>query len=479
MAEINKAAKGVFWSAVERFSSQGCQLVLSIIIARLVDPADYGLLAMASVLLSIAEMIVDCGFTNALIQKKHKTDSDYSTVFWTNLIMGILVYTILFLCAPLISSFYNIDGIKDIVRVISCGIILYSLFIVQKTRFVIAINFKTQSAISLVAVLLSGFSGIIMAYYGFGVWALICQSVFFNIISLILYWYFSDWRPSFSFSLESFKSLFGFGSKLMITGIITTLYNNLYTIVIAKFFSPRDLGLYNRAESFAKQPMSSITMILARVIYPIECEWQDNNEELLKRYNQFLRLTAFAVIPLMFALAALAESVVKVLLTDKWNECVPLLQILCFVALFNPFIRLTWDIFNVKHRSDYSLINETINKSIAVLVLILTLPYGITVVCYGMIVYSLLNIIIMTYFTRKLVPGLDFTNFIRQIFSPLAMALIMFFIVKISILPITNDVLKLIVGILLGFCSYLLLAYIIKYRELKIINLYLIQCFKK
>jgi O-antigen/teichoic acid export membrane protein len=470
MADINLAAKGVFWSAIDRFASQGCQFVLGIIIARLIDPVEYGKLAMATVLLSIAEMVVDCGFTNALIQKKDKSDSDFSTVFWTNLTVGVIVYFVLFLCAPLIASFYNIPELTSIVKVISISIVLYSLYIIQRTRFVIAINFKTQSFISITAVIVSGLVGVVMAYLGYGVWALITQSLIFSSVSLLFYWVLSKWRPSFSFSKESFKSLFGFGSKLMATGVITTLYNNMYTIVIAKFFSAKELGLYNRGEAFAKVPMSNITMILARVIYPIECEWQDNNYELLKKYNQFLRVISFVIFPLMFGLAVLAEPVVLAILTEKWAGSIPILQILCFVALYDPIIRLTWDIFNVKHRSDLSLLNEIINKSVAILVLVLTIQYGIRAVCFGMLLYSIINVLIMTHFTNKVLPGLTFLNVLKQIFPYLLMSLAMFFIMRFSIILIENNLLKILVGMLVGGITYITIAHLTHSNELLMIK---------
>lgn len=470
MADINIAAKGVFWSAIDRFASQGCQFVLSIIIARLIDPVEYGKLAMATVLLSIAEMVVDCGFTNALIQKKEKTDSDFSTVFWTNLTIGVIVYLVLYLCAPLIASFYNIPELTNIVRVISLSIVLYSLYIIQRTRFVIAINFKTQSFISISAVIVSGLVGVVMAYIGYGVWALITQSLIFSLVSLLLYWILSTWRPSFVFSKESFRNLFGFGSKLMATGVITTLYNNMYTIVIAKFFSAKELGLYNRGEAIAKVPMSNITMILARVIYPIECEWQDNNEVLLQKYNQFLRLISFVIFPLMFGLAVLAKPVVLAILTEKWAGSIPILEILCFVALFDPIIRLTWDIFNVKHRSELSLLNEIINKSVAILVLVLTIQYGIRAVCFGMLLYSIINVLIMTHFTNRVLPGLNFLNVIKQVSPYLFMSLAMFFIVRFSIILIDNNLLKILVGILVGGITYITIAHLTHSNELLVIK---------
>lgn len=463
------AAKGIFWSAVERISSQGCQLILSIIIARLVMPDDYGKIAMVTVLLNIAQTLVDSGFANALIRKNNRTNSDFSTVFWSNIIISFGVYYILFLSSPFIASFYNVPELIIIIRTVSICLILNGLCIVQRTRLVIKLNFKIQAYISLCAVILSGILGIVLAYKEMGVWALIAQAISLSFLNFLLYWAVSKWRPAFVFSIESFINLFGFGSKLMIAGLINTIYVNMYTIAIGKFFSSKELGLYNRAEAFAKQPMYNVAIILARVIYPIECEWQNNNQELLNKYNQFLRLTSFFIFPLMFGFATLAKPIVRLILTEKWIDCVPILQFLCIVALFDPIFRLTWDIFNVKGRSNYSLWSEILNKSIALLILIITLRYGIMAVCYGMITYSILNLSIMAFLASKVLPGLSIYNIYKQIIAPLTMSLVMSCAIFYSISFFDNDILMIIFGVIIGILTYILLSILTHNKECQFI----------
>lgn len=264
-----KTISGVIWSAIERFSLQGIQFSINIIMARLLLPSDYGIIAMLGIFLQISQSFVDSGFTNALIQKNDRTDIDFSTVFYFNISIAIFFYIVIFITAPFIADFYRMPVLVDVARVVGLTLIINSLSAIHKTKMTIDVDFKTQSKISLLAVLISGIVGIYMAYSGYGIWALVCQSLLNATLLTILFYYFSHWFPLFVFSINSFKQLFSFGSKLLISGLIHTIYHNLYSIVIGRRFSAVDLGYYTRAEQFAVFPSANLNAIISRVTFPI------------------------------------------------------------------------------------------------------------------------------------------------------------------------------------------------------------------
>ena len=325
----SQAVRGVLWSAVERFSVQGIQFVLSIIIARLVAPSEYGLIAMLGIFLAIAQTFIESGFSNALIQKKDRTEIDFSTVFYFNIVVSLVVYLILFLSAPYIALFYKEPLLDIITKWVGLNIIISALSIVQRAKLTIQLNFKTQAKASLIAVIVSGICGITMAYYGYGVWALVCQSLLNNLLNTLLLWVFARWMPAFIFSWQSFKGLFSFGSKLLLSGLLHTIYLNLYTLVIGRKYSATDVGYYNRSYSLAQYPSVNIVGVITRAIYPIQCEMQHDEERLSSSFIQYLRMSCYIIFPLMVGLAVLSKPMVLVLLTDKWVSMSELLSILC------------------------------------------------------------------------------------------------------------------------------------------------------
>lgn len=465
----SKAANSVMWSAVERFSVQGIQFILTIIIARLVSPSDYGLIAMLGIFLAIAQTFIDSGFSNALIQKQDRTETDFSTVFYFNIVVGVFVYLLLYLCSPFIASFYNEPKLDLITKVVGLNLIISSFSVVQRAKLTIALNFKLQAVASLIAVVISGVVGVYMAYVGYGVWAIAIQALLNNFLNTVLLWVVAKWIPKFCFSWVSFKELFGFGSKLLIGSLLHTTYTNLYTLCIGKFFSARELGFYNRAFSLAQYPSSNLTNIITRVTYPIECEMQNNNEKLQNSFYQFIRLTAFIVFPLMIGLCALAEPIIKLLLTDKWLGAVPFLQTMCLAYMWDPIMRMNWDLLNVKHRSDYSLKSEIIKKTVAVSILIITIPFGIEIMCVGLIIYSLADIFIVTRFTIRILPNVSFLKEIRSLLPILILSISMGGIVLFISCCIENTLFKILIGILAGSIYYIFAAYLFKWNELKII----------
>ncbi|HHT03175.1 MAG TPA: lipopolysaccharide biosynthesis protein [Bacteroidales bacterium] len=461
-----KTITGVAWSAVERFSVQIVQFVVQIIIARLLFPSDYGMISMLAIFMAIAQTFTDGGFGNALIQKKDRTNTDYSTVFYFNISVGIILSIILFLSSGLISQFYNMPELKPIVQVMSVNLVILSFQVIQKTILTIKIDFKTQAKASLIGVLIGGAIGIIMAYKGYGAWALVAQFTTINIIQTALFWYFVKWKPIREFSKDSFKRLFNFGSKILGANLLQTIYLNLYTLVIGKQFSATTLGYYSRADQFAQFPSSNITGIIWRVTYPIMSEIQDDDLKLKQVFRQYIKLSAFIVFPIMVGLAAMAEPFIIIILTEKWKGIVPILQIISFYYMLYPLNAISQNLMQVKGRSDMFFRLEIVKKLIGIALLFISLPFGIYYVCSSLIAYGLINLSINIYYNSKLI-DFKIKDQIRDIIKIFFVSIIMGLVVySINLTPLSN-IPKLLTGTIIGSITYLILSHITKIPELK------------
>lgn len=463
-----KTVSGVMWSAIERFSLQGVQFVMQLVMARLLLPSDYGMIAMLTIFLQIAQAFIDSGFTNALIQKKDRTEVDYSTVFYFNIIIALLFYCILFVSAPLIAKFYNMPDLILVMRVMALSLIILSFSAVHKTKLTIEINFKIQSKITLIAAGISGIIGVGIAYWGYGVWALVYQSILNAMLTTILFNCFYRWKPLKTFSMKSFKRLFSFGSKLLVSGLIHTVYYNLYGIVIGKRFSAAELGYYTRAEQFAILPSYNLSAIITRVTFPILSSIQDDNERLASTYRKYIRLSSYLIFPLMVGLASLANPLVDLFLTEKWNGTVALLQILCFDWMFDHLSGINLNLLYVKGRSDLALRLEIIKKIIAITILLASIPLGIIGMCLGRVLYSLIATYANTYYTNSLI-GLSFRTQLKDIIPYLILSLAMGGVVYATTYLGLSNIIQLIIGITIGILFYTSISYIFKITSLKVL----------
>lgn len=459
--------KGVIWSSIERFSVQGIQFLIMIIMARLLSPNDYGLIGMLTVFISIAQSLIDSGFSQALIRKQNRTETDNSTVFYFNIGVGICIYLLFYLIAPLISQFYNTPELTAIMRVISLGIIFNSLAVVQRALLTIQINFKTQAKASLIAAIASGITGITMAYKGFGVWSIVMLQLVNLSLNTILLWSFTGWHPTSKFSKDSFCELFAFGSKLLASGILDTLYRNIYLIAIGKLFTASRLGYYTRAQQFSDFPSSNLTGVLQRVTYPILCKIQDDTERLAQAYRKFLRISAFLIFPLMVGLSAVSEPFILLLLKEQWHFAAVILQIISFASMWYPIHAINLNLLQVKGRSDLFLRLEIIKKILGITILCVTVPIGLIAMCYGQIVSSLIALVINTYYTGKLI-NVGFIRQMKDLTPTLVLVVTMWIIIHFGILPFcSNNIIKLITGIIIGIIYYLGAAWMFKFPELK------------
>ena len=434
--------------------------------ARLLLPSDYGMIGMLTVFLQISQTFIDSGFSDALVQKKDRTETDLSTVFYFNIVISVLLYILLFIGAPYIAQFYRMPELTLVTRIIMLNLIFSSFAAVPKTILTIRIDFKSQSKISLISAVVSGVVGITMAYKGTGVWSLVVQSLLNALLIALLFFYYINWRPLKVFSKESFQRLFSFGSKLLFSRLIHVLYYNLYSLVIGRKYSSAELGYYTRAEQFAVFPSGNINAIISRVTFPILSNIQEDDERLALAYRKYIKLASFLIFPLMVGLAVLAKPLILLLLTEKWIMTVVLLQILCFDWMFDHLSIINLNLLYVKGRSDWALRLEIIKKSIATLILFISMPFGIEGMCCGRVLYSLLAVYLNTYYTQNLI-GLSFMSQIRDIFPSFILSLFMGGIVLLLVSFITNFVLQLLIGGLTGFSFYLVFSYLLKFDSMR------------
>lgn len=471
MVKSNKslAISGMIWTFVDKLSTQVCQFVIGIVLARLLMPEDYGIIGMLAIFMAIAQSLLDSGFNRALIQKKDRSDIDYSTVFYFNLVISLFLYFIFYSVAPLIASFYEIPLLTDVTRVIFFVVVINSLSLVQTAKLTIELNFKLQTIASLCSVVISGAIGIILAYHNYGVWSLVAQTLSSAFIRTSILWITSKWKPLCQFSMQSFKSLFSFGSKLLIGDFIHTIYTNLYTLVIGKAFNASSVGYYNRSNGYAALPFGVFSQVVNKVMFPILSQKQDNNEELLKMYGKLLKVPMFLYIPLMFGIAALAEPLIVIMIGEKWVQCVPLLQILCVGYIFNPLTSLNLNLLYVKGRSDISLKLDLIKKPIGLLILFATIPFGLWWMCFGKTFYDFLAFAMNCYYTKKLL-NYGFVEQLRDVLPIIVNSCFMFLIMILAIPMFYSYWAKLIFGFIIGTLLYLAIARL--YKEQAFLDLY-------
>ena len=452
-----KTQKGLAWSMIERFATQGVQFLFSIILARLLSPNDYGIIAMPLVFLAIAQCFIDSGFSTALIRKPQLSDEDLSTAFYFNIGVGIICYLVLFCTSPLIADFYKTPILDKLLKVTALATLFNPLCAVQQAILTKEINFKTQAVVSLSGAFFSGIIGLVFAYNGFGVWALVFQQVGGYLIRTILLWILCKWMPKLLWSWESFHYLWGFGSKMLGSGLLETIYNNIYPIVIGKYFSAQDLGNYTRAQQFSALPSSNVTGVLQRVTFPVLSYIQNEDDRLAINYRKILKLSAFLIFPMMLMLSAIADPLIRVLLTDKWRGCVILLQIICLQMMWYPIHAINLNLLTVKGRSDLFLRLEIFKKIVGVSILCVSIPNGIIWMVRGGVLSSLIALIINTYYTGKLIKVGFFVQ-MKDLIPIVVISIIMWIFIHVSILLIVDASLQLLVGIMSGLSIYLVLA---------------------
>ena len=461
----NKARKGIIWNSVETFSSQGFQFAFGIILARLLTPSDFGVIGMIAIFMALSESIIDSGFGNALMQKKDRNQLDYSTVFYINLVFSLCLYLIMFFAAPYIAAFYNMPILVDVSRVLAIRFILSGLILVHVTKLTIELDFQKLTKIRITSTILSGVLGVYLAYSGYGVWALVAQSVAAYFLLFILIWIFSHWLPSLCFSIESFKVLFHYGSKLLVTTLYGQLFENINSLIIGKFYSPNLLGYYTRSLSLAQFPSSNITNIIYKVSFPILCSIQEDDVRLSQAFHRLIKQSYFIVFPLILGLFAISSPLVDVILSSKWSECVPYLRVLCFSMALLPICSLNISILLVKGHSGTHLRLDIYKKIIIIIVLMVTASISVMAICIGTIFTSLFSWFLTGYYGERI---LD-CKLIDQI-KDMMPSFIISFIMAVAIFPITyldmSNYIILFLQIFVGALIYFSLSYIFNRSDL-------------
>lgn len=454
----HEAMHGLFWSFFERIGQQGIQFIIAIILARLLLPEQFGLIAMLTIFMAVAQSFINSGFGSALIQKQDANHLDECSIFYFNILVGFLVAGVLFLSAPWISAFYQIPLLTPLARILSLNLIINAFGIVHTTLLTKRIDFKAQMKVSVIATVLSGSIGVTMAYQGYGVWSLVAQSIGSNLFRTILLWFFLPWRPSWIFSLLSLRSMFSFGSKLLFSGLLDTIYNNLYIVVIGKMFSATSLGYYTRAQQTQQLPVDSLSSTVGRVTFPVFSSMQEDKARLKRGTRKALSTLAMLNFPLMIGLAVVAKPLVLVLLTAKWLPCVPYLQLLCVVGMLYPLHVINLNVLVAQGRSDLFFRLEIWKKILVTVAIVLTWRWGITVMIYGQIATSIVAYYINVYYTGKFL-YYPVKEQLKDFFPILSLASIMGSVVfLVGYLPINNNITLLFTQVSTGIILYILLC---------------------
>jgi len=460
--------RGVMWSMAERFSVQGVRFAVMLVIARILTPDDFGLVGMLAIFIGIANSLTDCGFSQALIRKQNRTPEDISTSFYFNFVSSCVIYLLLYIIAPWVSEFYSEPALCELMRVLCLGVVISSFGVVQRALLIARIDFKTLAKVSLTASIISGATGIFFAIEGYGVWTLVWQQLVNDTVSTLLLFKYSCWQPQRLLSKQSFKELFPFGYKLMMSGLINTVFDNIYQLFIGRLFSAGSLGNYVQAQNFSILPSANISNIIQRVTYPVMCTMQDETERIKAYFLKILRATAFVCFPMMTLLGAVAYPMVVILLGDKWVYAATLLVPLCFSMMWTPIHSLNLNLLQVAGRTDLFLRLEIIKKIIGVTFLLITIPLGLTIMCYGQIVNSVICLYINTYYTGKLY-NLGWLVQMKSLAYIFIASLMAFSVSTVIVRLIMSEYLQLLAGLAVGLSVYMLSSLIFKVNETKFI----------
>ena len=393
----------MFWSFVDGFVNQGFQFIVGIVLARLLSPREFGLIGMLAIFIAISQSFIDCGFSNALIRKANCTQNDYSTIFYFNVSVAILFYAMLFTFSASIALFFNEPQLKSLIQVLSLSLIVNSFSLIQRTILTKEINFRLQTLVSMVASIGSGVIAITLALAGFGVWSLVALTLSKAVLNSVFLWLWNQWKPAWVFSGESFKELFAFGGKLLVSGLIDTVYRNVYYLIIGKYFSAVELGYYTKADQFRAMPSQNLNEIVGRVSYPVLASIRDDVPKLKTAYQKIVRCTMLITFVLMLGLAAVAKPMIVTLIGEKWLPAVVYLQLLCLVGMFYPLHALNLNMLQVQGRSDLFLRLEIIKKTLAVPAIFMGILFGIKTMIIGMLVLSVIAYCLNSYWSGKFI----------------------------------------------------------------------------
>lgn len=422
----DKTIKGTMWSFIDSFASQGITFLVGLVLARLLTPEEYGLIGIIIIFIAIFNTIVDSGFSNALIRKKNAVDIDYNTVFISNMAVSIVMFLGMFFASPHIASFFKEPQLDALCKAMSIIIIINAFAIIQRTILVKNIDFKTQTKVSLTATIASGVIGIGMAFYGFGIWSLVGQQISHRLINSVMLWTYTSWYPKMEFSKASFKEMFSFSWKLLVSSLIDTIWKEVYQVVIGKCYSTATLGQYTRASQFGRIFSSNLTTIIQRVSYPVLSTIQDDKERMKQAYRKLIRTSMFITLICMSVLAAISKPMILVLIGEKWLLAATLLPLICLRSFMYPLHALNLNMLQVAGRSDLFLRIEIYKKCIAVIPILIGIYFNIYYMLWGSIIGGLFAYYINAKYSKKLI-GYGIIQQIKDIMPSIILSVIISF----------------------------------------------------
>ena len=461
----HKTKVGLYWKFIEQFSMYGMQFIIGIVMARLLDPADFGTAALPAVFVAIAQVFIDSGFALALIRKPEVTNKDLSTSFYYSLIVGIVLYLTIFICAPFIADFYGVPILTPLIRVTTLTFVWNPLLTPQTVILNRKLDFKTPARISIINKIISGAVGITIAYNGYGIWALVAASLTASILGLIQTWFSVRWIPTERWCKESFKYLWNFGNKMVISGLLRTLYANIVPVILGKFSGTAQLGVYNRSAQFASLPSANLTGIINTVTYPVLSKMVGDNDKLGTNFIKMVKVSSFIVFPVMLLMSALSEPLIIFLVTNKWTECIPVLQIMCFTYMFQPVHIMNINLLQVMGRPDLTLRLEIITKCIFPFFIIAAISQGIIVLCIVDFFITMVALVLNTYYSGKLL-DVGYFKQIKMLLPSFLLSIAMMAVVMVVNNFIADYIIQLFVGVAVGITFYFGAAYLLKFEEL-------------
>lgn len=446
------ALSGMMWKFFENIGMQMVQLIIQIVLARILMPEEYGLIGLLTIFISISDIIITQGLTTALIQKKNAEEVDFSSVFYANLIVSFLLYTILFFASPLIADFYHEPILISVTRVLSLNVIIGAVPAVHNAILSRNLEFKKSFYRNIANVITQGIVGIYLAYMGFGVWALVFSKVIGTLVGTIVICITVRWYPKKYFNMQRIKSLFSYSSKVLGTNLLNTIFNNIHSIIIGRYFTAADLGYYQRGQQIPHLSMGAVDSSMSAVLYPTFSKLQDNLPALKNALRRAMKLSMFLVLPILFGVYAISEPLTIVLLTEKWLPSVPFMKLACIATMFWPLAHRN-QALNAIGRSNITLKLSIIGKTITIIAIIICIRWGIYAIMLGSIISLAICTWISSYYVSKYI-GYTIPEFILDILPPLLISLIMCIFVSVLGMLEINLYIKLIIQILIGIVVY-------------------------
>ena len=454
--------KGFFWSGIDKLGSVILQILLEVILARLLLPKDYGVIGIVLVFISLSVTISEGGFSNALIFKQNRNETDYATVFYFNISMAVFIYVVIYFTAPLVETFFEINDLSIILRIFSVSIILNSFILVHRAKLNISMDFKLQAKLSLLSLILSGIIGVYLAYKNYGVWALVYQNLSMSFFNAVLLWIIYKWTPHSKFSFPALKKLFSFGSNVLVSSLIQCIYFNTYPFLIGKYLGMRNLGLYSKSSQFTQVPSNVLTTVVQRVLMPYFSSCQNDNNKIFELNQIYTKISCLLFFPFFFILATLSYPLVIILLSSTWESMTPIFLILSLAYIFYPITVNNMIMFQVKNKTSLFLKIEVFTILMGIIILLFTFRYGMIAIAYGIFCHQFFQFIFTSFFVQRIL-GKGIFDQIKIVLPFLVFGLILMYSVQ-SVLGYVRSFfyIKLAVGLaasVFGYISFYLLCY--------------------